>query len=168
MNVSIRLEEPRDVADVHETNEQAFGTPLEARLVDALRGTPDSISLVATLDDRVIGHILFTPVTIEPPAAARIAGLAPMSVRQKYQRMGVGGQLVRAGLDECLRRGYRAVVLVGHPEYYPRFGFVPAQTKGLTCEFPVPPEVFMVLELDPGALAGVRGLVRYRPEFAAE
>jgi putative acetyltransferase len=167
MHFSIRLEEPRDVVDVRETNGQAFGTPIEARLVDLLRGAPDSISLVATMEDRVIGHILFTPISIDPPASVRVAGLAPMSVRPKYQRAGVGGQLVRAGLEECRQRGYAAVVLVGHPEYYPRFGFVPAHTKGLECEFPVPQDAFMVLELDAGALAGLAGVVRYRPEFAA-
>lgn len=166
--VSIRLEEPRDVVEIRETNEQAFGTPFEAQLVDALRGSPDSISLVATMGDRVIGHILFTPITIHPPAAVRVAGLAPMAVRPTYQREGVGGQLVRAGLEECRQRGYAAVVLVGHPEYYPRFGFVPAHTKGLECQFPVPQETFMVLELDAGALAGLGGVVRYRPEFTAE
>jgi putative acetyltransferase len=168
IKVSVRLEEPRDVADVRETNELAFGAPLEARLVDALRGSADSISLVATVDDRVIGHILFTPVSIEPSSSARFAGLAPMSVRPEYQRMGVGGQLVRAGLEACRRGGYSAVVLVGHPEYYPRFGFVPADTKGLECEFPVPREAFMVIELEAGIVTGLAGLVRYRPEFAAE
>lgn len=168
MNVSIRLEEPRDLADVRETNEQAFGAPLEARLVDSLRGSPDSISLVATVDDRVIGHILFTPVTIEPSVSIRVAGLGPMSVRLGYQRMGIGSELVRAGLEASRRAGYSAVVLVGHPKYYPRFGFVPADTKGLACEFPVPREAFMVIELEAGALAGSAGVVRYRPEFAAE
>ena len=168
MNVSIRPEEPYDASDVRATNEEAFGTALEAQLVDALRGLADSISLVATLDARVIGHILFSPVTIEPPASIRIAALGPMSVRPKYQRVGVGGKLVRAGLEECRRRGYAGVVLVGHPEYYPRFGFVPGHTKGLKCEFPVQPEAFMVLELTPDALTAVSGLIRYRPEFAAE
>ena len=168
MNLSIRLEEPRDAADVSDTNEQAFGTPLEARLVDALRGAPGSLSLVATIEDRVVGHILFTPVTIDPPATVRVAGLAPMSVRPMYQRQGVGSRLVRAGLEGCRQRGYTAVVVVGHPEYYPRFGFVPAHTKGLDCEFPVPPEAFMVVELEERALTGSSGVVRYRPEFAAE
>ena len=168
MNVSVRLEEPADEAGVRETNEEAFGTPLEARLVDALRGSPGSISLVATTDDRVVGHILFTPVTIEPTANVRIAGLAPMSVRRMYQRRGVGGRLIQAGLEECRRQGFAAVVLVGHPAYYPRFGFVPAHTYGLECEFPVPQDAFMVRELDAGALGGVGGVVRYRPEFAEE
>jgi len=166
MTPQIRLEQPADLVAVRETNEQAFGTTTEARLVDRLRDSSDCISLVATVGDRVIGHILFTPVSIEPETIVRVAGLAPMSVRPEYQRVGIGSELVRAGLDECRRRGYAAVVLVGFPEFYPRFGFVPGHTKGLECEFPVPAEAFMVLELDEAALAGVAGLVRYRPEFA--
>ena len=168
MTSVIRLEQPGDADAVRETNEQAFGTETEARLVDRLRDSADCISLVATIGDRVIGHILFTPVSIEPATAVRVAGLAPMAVRPEHQRAGIGSELVRAGLDECRRRGYAAVVLVGHSEFYPRFGFVPGHTKGLECEFPVPPEVFMALELNADALAGVAGLVRYRPEFADE
>ncbi len=167
-NFQIRLELPNDEMSVRETNELAFGTLTEATLVDRLRGSPDSISLVAALADRVVGHILFTPINIAPAAAVRVAGLAPMAVRPENQRMGIGSQLVRAGLDQCRKRGYAAVVVVGHPEFYPRFGFVPASTRGLTCEFPVRDEVFMALELKTGALAGVSGLVRYQPEFSAE
>lgn len=166
--VLIRLEEPSDAAQVREVNDLAFGTTTESRLVNALRDARGSVSLVATVDSRIIGHILFTPVTIEPPTAARVAGLGPMSVRPEHQRAGVGSLLVRAGLDECSRRGYQGVVVVGHPEYYPRFGFVPAHTQGLTCEFPVPPGVFMVLELEADALRAVSGLVRYHPEFGTE
>jgi putative acetyltransferase len=162
----IRLERPEDAAGVHETNEQAFGAPLEARLVDALRNTADYLSLVATIDERVVGHILFTPVTLEPPLDLRIAGLAPMAVQPEHQRSGVGGRLIRAGLEECRRTGYAAVVVLGHPEYYPRFGFVPAHRFGLTCEFPSPPEAFMAIELQAGALKGISGLVRYLPQFA--
>ena len=164
----IRLEAPGDADGVRATNEQAFGTPVEARLVDALRDAEGRVSLVATLEDRIIGHILFTPVVLDPPTAVRVAGLAPMAVRPDHQRSGVGTSLVRAGLDECRRRGYSAVVVVGHPGYYPRFGFAPARAKGLHCEFEVPDDAFMVVELEPDALAGAGGVVRYRPEFAAE
>ncbi len=166
MQVSIRFEEPADAPGVRETNEQAFGAPLEARLVDALRGSAGSISLVATMADLVIGHILFTRVIIEPPARVRVAGLAPMSVRPEHQRAGVGGLLLRAGLDECRRIGYSAVVVLGHPTYYPRFGFRPADAWGLQCEFSVPREAFMAIELEPAALAMQAGVVRYAPEFA--
>ncbi len=166
--IHIRLEAPGDAAGIHATNEAAFDTPLEAAIVDALRSAPDSISIVAAIDDVIVGHILFTPVTIEPPARVRVAGLAPMAVRPDHQRQGIGGRLIETGLDECRRRGYSAVVLVGHPEYYPRFGFEPAHRKGLTCAFEVPPEAFMAIELEPDALAAARGVVRFRPEFDAE
>lgn len=165
--VEIRLEQPGDVLGVRETNEQAFESPLEADLVDALRPTSDYLSLVAALEGRIVGHILFTPITMDPPVDRRIAGLAPMAVRPECQRSGIGGRLIRAGLEECRRRGYAAVVVLGHPDYYPRFGFVPAQTFGVTCEFPSPPEAFMALELESGALSGAAGIVHYRPEFAA-
>jgi putative acetyltransferase len=166
--VSIRGEQPGDADGIRETNEQAFGAPLEANLVDTLRESAQEhyLSLVATIDGRVIGHILFTPVTIEPAVDRRIAGLAPMAVHPDYQRSGVGSQLIRAGLEECRRRGYAAVIVLGHPEYYPRFGFVPAHIFGLTCEFPSPPEAFMAIELESSALSGIEGLVRYRHEFA--
>ncbi len=168
IQVSIRFEQPRDGAEVHTVNEQAFGRPQEAQLVDALRALPDSLSLVATAGDRVIGHILFTPVTLEPPRAGlHVAGLAPMAVQPGFQRQGIGSQLVRGGLEACRRQGYTAVVVVGHPKYYPRFGFVPAHTQGLEYEHPVPREAFMVIELDSGTLAGYSGVVRYRPEFDA-
>jgi putative acetyltransferase len=165
--ISVRAEEPGDIDAIHETNALAFGSPLEARLVDALRGPEDYLSLVAVIEGKVVGHILFTPVTLEPSVDVRIAGLAPMAVRPEHQRSGVGGQLIRAGLDACRRRGYSAVAVLGHPEYYPRFGFVPGHTFGLTCEFPSPPEAFMAIELVPDALSGMSGVVRYRREFSA-
>jgi putative acetyltransferase len=168
ITAQIRLEQRDDLVAVRETNEQAFGTTTEARLVDRLRGSADSISLVATVGNWVVGHILFTPVSIEPNINVRVAGLAPMAVRPEYQRAGIGSELIRAGLDQCRRRGYAAVVVVGHPEFYRRFGFKPGHTKGLKCEFPVPAEAFMALELIESALTGIAGLVRYRPEFAAE
>ena len=171
----VRVERPGDAAGIRETNEAAFGSPLEGSLVDTLRATAQAeacalqetyLSLVATIDDQIAGHILFTPVTLDPPVAVRIAGLGPMAVRPDHQRSGVGGQLIRAGLDACRAHGYAAVVVLGHPDYYPRFGFVPAHTFGLTCEFPCPPEAFMAIELESGSLRQSGGLVRYRPEFA--
>jgi len=166
VSLSIRVEQPGDVDGIRETNARAFGAPLEAALVDALRGCDGYLSLVATSHDRIVGHILFTPVSIEPPVDRRIAGLAPMAVHPAHQRSGIGGQLIRAGLEECRRHGYSAVVVLGHPDYYPRFGFVPANTFGLTCEFPSPPEAFMAIELEAGALSGAGGLVRYLPQFS--
>ena len=166
----IRAETKEDIPAVRRVNELAFGQPDEATLVDALRAAArPHISLVAVEDGRVVGHIFFSPVTIEAVDEAvdfgsTILGLAPMAVLPEYQRRGIGSQLVREGLSECRRIGCEVVVVLGHPEYYPRFGFVPASQKGLRCEYPVPDEAFMVAELKPGALT-VRGLVKYGPEF---
>ena len=167
IDIAIRPERSGDTASVRQVNEHAFGTPAEADLVDALRGSDGSISLVATVGGAVVGHIMFTPVTLDAATAVSAAGLAPMSVLPAHQRAGVGTQLVRAGLAACREQGYRAVVVVGHPSYYPRFGFAPADTYGLQCEFAVPREAFMVAVLDPHVLPHLAGLVRYRPEFAA-
>lgn len=165
--VTIRREEPGDVDQVRRVNERAFERPSEAALVDAIRHSPGAASLVALVDDRVAGHILFTAVRVEGvEASGSGVGLAPMAVLPEYQRRGIGSQLVRAGLDICRSRGYTFVVVVGHPEYYPRFGFAQGSTRRLECEFAVPPEAFMVLELQAGALEHARGVVRYRPEFS--
>jgi putative acetyltransferase len=166
--VVVRVEESRDSEGVRTVNEQAFGRPNEASLVDALRGLPQSISLVASARERIVGHILFTPLQIEgSPKEVVASGLGPMAVLPECQRQGVGSQLVRAGLDSCRASRHDAVVVIGHPEFYSRFGFVPAVTKGLRCEFDVPSEVFMVLELRTGALDSSGGFVKYRPEFSA-
>jgi len=159
---------PGDFPTIRRVNESAFEQPNEAILVDALRRTAGTyLSLVAEKDGRVVGHIIFTEVRVESGAGSWDAvGLAPMAVIPEHQRQGVGSQLVRLGLDACMRQGHSVVVVLGHPAYYPRFGFVPAVTKGLRCEYPVPDEVFLVAELMPEALAGRTGLVKYRPEFA--
>lgn len=164
--ITIRIEIAADTPAVHRVHELAFDRPAEADLVDALRAAARPyISLVAVDEEQVVGHIFFSPVTLEGEDSARtLLGLAPMAVLPEYQRRGIGSQLVRAGLEECRRIGCDAVVVLGHLEYYPRFGFVPASRKGLQCEYPVPDEVFMVAELRPNALSR-HGLVKYRPEF---
>ena len=164
--VSIRPEAAGDEAAVRGINESAFGQPDEARLVDALRARARPfVSLVAETDGAVAGHILFTPVTLEG-FTGLLLGLAPMAVNPDLQRNGVGAALIIAGLDACRSLGAAAVVVLGHTAYYPKFGFVPAARFGLRCEYDVPPEAFMALELRPGALAGAAGTVRYHPAFA--
>jgi len=167
--ISIRPETPAHFAAVRERDELAFGQPAEAGLVDALRAVAHPrVSLVAIQDGPVVGHILFGPVTIEGPQGVSIAmGLAPMAVRPERQNAGSGSALVREGLAACAALDENVLVVLGHPHYYPRFGFVPVATKGLSCEYPVPDDVFMVAELVPGALRGRTGLVKYHPEFAS-
>jgi putative acetyltransferase len=148
--------------------EEAFGQPKEADLVDALRRRGGvTLSLVAVRDNEVVGHILFSPVTIESEGSSfEAVGLGPMVVLPVYQKRGIGSQLVRTGLEQCRRAGYEVVVVLGHAEYYPRFGFVPGKVHGIHCEFDGPDDVFMVVELHPGALDGRTGLAKYRPEFS--
>lgn len=165
----VLTETEADYVAVRQVNESAFGRPDEAALVDALRKTAHpQVSLVAELDGQIVGHIFFSPVTIESEASTFTAlGLAPMAVLPEFQNQGIGSLLVRRGLEECQSINQEIVVVLGHPEYYPRFGFVPARQKGLRCEYDVPDEVFMVAELKAGALAGRGGLVKYSPEFGS-
>ena len=163
----IRPETPKDSTAIRSVNEKAFGTSIEADLVEKLRSRQGhTLSLVATDEDKVIGHILFSPVKIESDNTSFGAlGLGPMAILPSYQRKGVGSQLVRAGLQECKRLGYEIVVVLGHPDYYPRFGFDPVSTYGIKCEYDVPDEVFMALELHEGTLSERSGVVKYQPEF---
>lgn len=164
----VRAERPADVDAVRELNRAAFDGPDEARIVDALRGTvAPLVSLVAQEQEKIVGHILFSPVTLASGAPVLVMGLAPMAVLPGHQRSGVGSALVRTGLDACRTLGAGAVVVLGHPTYYPRFGFIPASRFGLTCDYDVPDDVFMALELETGALAGHAGVVRYHRAFSA-
>ncbi len=162
----IRPEVPGDIPAIHQVNREAFETAVEADLVDALRRRAQPlVSLVAVVDDEVAGHILFSPVTLSSDPSARIMGLAPMAVRPARQRQGIGTALVGAGLEECRRLSFEAVIVLGHAEYYPRFGFAPASRYGVTCEYDVPDDVFMAMELKAGALEGRSGVIRYHAAF---
>jgi len=164
----IREEEAGDAAAVRSVNERAFGRRNEADLVEAVRAAgAATLSLVAEEDGAVVGHILFSPVEVDSPSGAWLAvGLGPMSVPPDLQRQGIGAELVRQGLERLRRAGHRAVMLVGHPSYYPQFGFADGARFGLRWEVDAPAGVFQVLELVPGALAGRGGVARFRPEFA--
>lgn len=164
--ITVRPERAPDHETVRRIHASAFGGPTEASLVHRLRGSPGSLSLVATEWGDVIGHILFTSATLAG-RPLRLAGLGPMAVHPTRQRIGVGSTLVRSGLEECRHAGYQAVVVVGHPGYYPRFGFQHANRFGLRCQFDVPAEVFMALELQPGSLLG-GGEVQYAAAFSEE
>jgi len=165
--VAILQEKPEDVRAIRFVLEKAFGQSNEADLVDALRRRGAlTLSLVALRDNDVVGNIVFSPVTIESAGTSFNAiGLGPMAVLPRYQGKGIGSQLVRIGLEQCRQAGHEIVVVLGYPDFYGRFGFVPTKYRGIHCEFDVPDDVFMVMELRQDALAGRSGLVKYQPEF---
>lgn len=168
--ITIRKEQSGDEGQIRLVNTHAFGQTAEADIVDTLRRTcPEGVSLVALHDGNIVGHILFTPALIESVhEVVHGMGLAPMSVLPKFQRTGIGSALVRTGIEEMRRAAHPFIIVLGHPAYYPRFGFVPASRRGTASDYDgVPDEAFMILVLDESALAGVAGTAKYRPEFAA-
>lgn len=164
----VRFENERDYSAVFQLNAAAFPSDAEARLVEVLRNLANPVlSLVAEEQGQVIGHIMFTPVSLSTFPEFKIMGLAPMAVAPGSQRKGFGSALVRKGLDFCREQGASAVVVLGHPTYYPQFGFVPSTEFGIFSEYEVPEEVFMAVELEPRALEGKQGLVKYHEAFGA-
>ncbi len=162
----IREEKPEDIAGIRAVVSAAFARPAEAAIIDVLRQRAEPfISLVAEHEGEIVGHILFTPVTVAGTSESRMVALAPMAVAPLFQVRGVGGALVLTGFEHLRLKGITSVVVVGHPGYYPRFGFAPASTFGLRSEYNVPDDVFMACELDPGALHGVQGTISYHPAF---
>ncbi|MEG4588569.1 N-acetyltransferase [Microcoleus sp. MOSTC5] len=166
--MDIRTEKPEDIEAVRQVNIGAFERENEANLVDRLRGIAATFSFVAVKSDRIVGHIFFSPVVVEGKCSSNLSilGLAPVAVLPEYQRQGIGTLLIQQGLEECRRSGFQAVVVLGDPDFYSRFGFVPASSKSLKCEYDVPDEAFMVLELESGALQDCSGTVKYRSEFS--
>jgi putative acetyltransferase len=192
-SVTIRDERPSDREGVRAVVTAAFGQSAEADLVEALHAAQAAlVSLVAVVDDTddaVVGHIMFSPMSHEGTRAPgrghegtkvrdqghedttatsyRLAGLAPMAVAPTFQRSGIGSQLIREGLRRCAALGLDGVVVLGHADYYPRFGFSRADAFGLRCEYDVAPENFMALALPGRALPPGGGLLHYHPAFAA-
>lgn len=169
LTVEIRQEDARDYPSVYDVNTCAFGRKEEARLVDRLRLSDafiPELSMVATVDSKVVGYILFTKIHIvENENGVPSLALAPMAVTPDFQRKGVGGQLIRHGFDEARKLGYKSVVVLGHSDYYPRFGFTPTIKWDIKPPLNVPEKAFMGLELEEGSLSGVRGKVLYASEF---
>jgi putative acetyltransferase len=166
----IRDEAAGDAPAVRVVHEEAFESPLEAGIVDALRvSCPERLSLVAEHDGRVVGHILYTPVEIDVEGGVlRGYGLAPVAVRTAWQRQGIGSALIAEGTARLRSAAVPFVIVLGHPEYYPRFGFEPASRYGVRCQWPgVPDDAFMLLVLDPTVVPRLGGVARYRPEFDA-
>lgn len=163
----IRDERNADRAAVRALVEAAFESGVEAELVDMLRTQARPlVSLVAVADDGVVaGHIMFSPVRLPGQPEVTLMGLGPVAVLPDRQRRGVGTALVRSGLMRCAALGAGAVVVLGHPEYYARFGFLSASSFGIGCEYDAPEEAFMLVEIEPGYLADKAGTIEYHRAF---
>jgi putative acetyltransferase len=164
--IEIREERPGDVESIRDVNKCAFGQDLEGKIVDALRSNGAALlSLVATQNGKVVGHIIYSPASVGDEVTG--AALGPMAVHPEHQRQGIGIKLVEAGNRKLQEAGHPFIIVVGHANYYPRFGFRPASTHGIQCEWEVPDEVFMMLILDEAKMQGVSGLAKYRHEFSS-
>lgn len=163
----VRREKPQDIPHIFKVNVESFSTEAEANLVDMLRKQSiPLISCVAEEKGKIVGHILFSQVTlIDRKSKASLAGLGPMAVLPACQKKGVGTQLIETGLEECRKDGYGAVVVLGHADYYPRFGFVPSAAYGIASNYDVPPELFMIRELKKDALKSIQGIIAYHDSF---
>jgi putative acetyltransferase len=169
MSLKICSETAVDAAKVYEIEAAAFDRPAEAELVQKLQQSGvETISLVAWLDNEAVGHILFSPVAVKDEDGGEFTAVAlgPVAVSPNHQNKGIGAELCRTGLAACQKAGYELAFVLGHPTYYPRFGFTPSAPYGLHCQFNAPAEAFMVLELVPGAVQNKRGTVYYHPVFA--
>ncbi len=168
--IIIREERPEDVEAIRRINLEAFGQPAEAEVVDQIReACDDLLSLVAVEGGEVVGHILFSPATIgEEGAALEVSGmgLAPMAVLPKNQGQGIGSLLIHNGIKMLREKGCPFIIVLGYPEYYPRFGFERASRYGIHSQWSeVPDEAFMILILNKTAMVGASGIARYRREF---
>ena len=170
MEVKIRQENKDDFNAVFEVNKLAFGQESEANLVELLRNSNafiPELSLVAIMDNQIIGHILFTKIKIinDEKNETESLALAPMAVRPAFQNKGIGKQLIRCGLDKAKDLNYQSVIVLGHENYYPKFGFEPADKWNIKSPYEVPTNVFMAIELTTDGLKNVSGLVKYPKEF---
>jgi len=166
--VEIRRERDDDIVAIQTVNRLAFRQSAEADIVEALReGAPNTLSFVATTAGEVVGHVLFSPVSIQHrEGTTEGLGLGPMAVLPGHQSQGIGTRLIEHALAEVRAASWPYVVVLGHPRYYPRFGFVCASEHGVRCQWEsVPDDAFMILLLDAGRIKPLRGVVRYRPEF---
>lgn len=168
MNITIRKEEEKDYKQIYEVNKLAFQQEYESKLIEKIRKSENFIpelSIVAQIDDRIVGHILFSKIKIIGDSEYESLALAPMAVIPEYQKQGIGGKLIKKGLEVAKELGFDSVIVLGHKDYYPKFGFQKASKWNIKCPFEVPDEAFMAIELTEKALEGKAGTVEYPDEF---
>jgi len=167
----IRREKEEDFKSIYEINEKAFKQKEESELIERIRSGKNfvpELSLVAEENGRILGHILFSKIKIKGEEKYESLALAPMAVLPELQRQGIGEKLVKEGLDKAKELGFDSVIVVGHKDYYPRFGFERASKWNIKCPFQVPGEAFMAIELIDGALENKSGIIEYPEEFGIE
>ncbi|MCK5566487.1 MAG: N-acetyltransferase [Actinomycetia bacterium] len=168
MNILIRKEEEKDYKNIYEVNRLAFEQENESKLIEKIRvGSnfiPD-LSLVADINNRIVGHILFSKIKIIGNSIFETLALAPMAVLPELQKRGIGSNLINRGMEKAKELGFDSIIVLGHKDYYPRFGFKRASKWNIKCCFEVPDEVFMAVELINGALKGKEGTIEYPDEF---
>ena len=165
--IGIREERLEDIDAIHDVESQAFGRENEADLVDALRCAGKvMLSLVATKSQQVVGHILFSPAILEHEGKVFVvAALGPVAVLPERQNEGIGSRLVQSGLRNCLDEGYDVVFLIGHPNTTLASGSCPPRLRESAMKEKCPMRCVMVAELRQGALTGMRGVMKFQPEF---
>lgn len=168
MNIVIRKEEEKDYKQVYEVNKLAFQQENESILIEKIRKgenfIPD-LSLVAEIDNRIVGHILFSKIKIVGDSIFKSIALAPMAVIPAFQKQGVGSELIKKGMAKAKELGFDSIIVLGHKDYYPKFGFERASKWNIKCPFEVPEEAFMAIELTEKAFEGKAGTVKYPDEF---
>ncbi len=168
MKVTIRKEEEKDYKRVHEVSCLAFQQENESKLIEKIRKGKNFIpelSLVVEIDDEIVGHILFSRIKIIGDLVYDSLALAPMAVIPEFQKRGIGSKLVKKGIEKAKELGFDSIIVLGHKEYYPKFGFQRASKWNIKCPFEVPDEAFMAIELTKKAFEGKAGTVKYPDEF---
>lgn len=168
MSITIRQEVKEDYKRVYEINKMAFGREVESKLIEKIRQGPNfvpELSLVAEKDNEIVGHILFSKIKIEGESEYETLMLAPIAVIPELQKQGIGGKLIKKGIEKAIELGFDSIIVVGHKDYYPKFGFQKASKWGIKCPFEVPDGAFMAIELTKKALENKAGVVQFPEEF---
>jgi predicted N-acetyltransferase YhbS len=168
MEIKIRQEVNKDYKRVYEITKLAFGQEKESKLIEKVRKGPNfvpELSLVAEKDNEIVGHILFSKMKIVGESEYETLMLAPLAVIPELQKQGIGGKLIKKGIEKAIELGFDSIIVVGHKDYYPKFGFQKASKWGIKCPFEVPDGAFMAIELTENALENKAGVVQFPEEF---